>query len=149
MSAPLRGIKQCMAKREVNQRVVRLRDELQCMLDMGVHAREALQNELEGLVAQKRLFIDGEWLRKFKELASTYNSMTDAHVRLSKAEKTLENELTPEEERDAVLSYVYALKPEDRYTILREMNLFHSKNNGRARKWLILDEEEHGEAENE
>jgi hypothetical protein len=138
-----------MAKREVNQRVVRLRDELQNMLDLSVHAQDALKAELEGAIAQKRLFIDGEWLRKFKELASTYNSLTDAHVRLSKAEKTLENELTPEEERDAVTSYVYSLKPEDRYTILREMNLFHSKNNGRARRWLILDEEEHGEGDNE
>ena len=104
-----------------NERVVRLKDELNLILELVVHSREALTFELSSEFAQKRLMIDKPFLTKLKELTACYNSLTDARIRLDKADRSLEKDLSPAEEKEAVREFVAALGNEERYRFLTQM----------------------------
>lgn len=96
-----------------NEIIVRLKDELDSTIKLVVHAREALSNELDGEWAQKKLGIDDKFLRKLKELTASFNSLTESKIRLDKAERAMESDLTAEEEAEAVVSYLSQLDPWD------------------------------------
>lgn len=111
------------------------------MLDLVVHAREALQNEVSGAIAQRKEYIDSDWLKRFKELASTFNSLTDARIRLDKSERSLENDLSPEEEKHAVIDFFKALEPQERGETLGKLVRFHNENlspkSPPSRRWTM------------
>lgn len=105
--------------RERNERVVRLKEELNLILQLVVHSRESLDNELDSEFAQKKLSIDEKFLRKLKELTACYNSLTDARIRLDKSERSLEKEMTPAEERETVRAFVRSMELNERSEFLR------------------------------
>jgi uncharacterized protein YdcH (DUF465 family) len=103
-----------------NEVFVRLKDELDKTIALVVHARESLDNELDSEWAQKKLSVDKAFLAKLKELTASFNSLTESKIRLDKAEKAIEKELTPEEEREAVKYYLMAMKPSDMVQLVKE-----------------------------
>ena len=110
-----------------SERVVRLKDELNRILELVVHSRESLVNELDNEIAQKKLSIDTTFLKKLKELTACYNSLTDARIRLDKAEKSLEEDLTPMEEREAALDYIKGMDDKERAEMISELIAYHKQ----------------------
>jgi hypothetical protein len=109
-------------------RVLRLKEELNLQLELVVHARESLENELSSEIAQKKLSIDKSFLSKLKELTACFNSLTDARIRLDKSEKALEKEMTPQEEKEAVRAFVASLTVDERYNLIQMMWRDHKAN---------------------
>jgi len=103
-----------------NEVFVKLKDELDKTIKLVVHARESLDNELDSEWAQKKLSVDKAFLAKLKELTSSFNSLTESKIRLDKAEKAIEAELTPAEERDAVKRYLMDMVPSDMVQLVKE-----------------------------
>lgn len=109
-----------------NERVVRLKDELNLILELVVHSREALTSELSSEFAQKKLAIDKPFLTKLKELTACYNSLTDARIRLDKADRSLEKDLSPAEEKEAVREFILSLAASERGRFLKQMVVAHN-----------------------
>lgn len=113
--------------KQKNERVVRLKDELNKVLDLVVHSRQALENELSGGIAQKAQFIDKVFVSKLKDLSSCYNTLTDSRIRLDKAEASLEKDMTPEDEKRAVTEYIMAMNGRERGIFLKSMITKHNE----------------------
>lgn len=108
-----------MSLRERNARVIRMKDELIKMLDLVTRCRESVEAEVSTGIAAEMKFVDADFLKRIKELSVIFNNMTDARIRLDKAERAIENDLTPSEEYEAVRMYVRALDPKERGQFLR------------------------------
>lgn len=106
---------------ERSARAIRLKQELNLILELVVHSRESLENELSSEFAQKKLSIDKAFLTKLKDLTACYNSLTDARIRLDKAEKAMEKEMTPQEEMAAVRAFVQSLTIDEAYRFIHTM----------------------------
>lgn len=105
--------------RERNERVIRMKDELVKVLDLVSRCRQSIEDEVSDGLAGKMKSVDVDFLRRLKELSVIFNNMTDARIRLDKAEKMLENDLTPAEEQQAVVEFIKALPTAERGTFLR------------------------------
>ena len=57
------------------------------------------------------LSVDDKFLKKLKELTASFNSLTESKIRLDKATKAVERDLTPEEEQEAVVGYLVDMEP--------------------------------------
>lgn len=88
-------------------RAIRLKDELQKMLQLVVNVRSRLETELEDAVQAK--FIDRTYVGKLKDLATMYERLTGSHIQLLKTEKTIEDAMTPAQEKQAVRDFVASL----------------------------------------
>lgn len=106
---------------ERSARALRLKNELNVILELVVHAREALQSELSSEFAQKKLSIDKPFLDKLKGLTSCFTELTASRIRLDKAEKEMEAEMTPSEELAAIESHVASLPQEERYHFIQRL----------------------------
>jgi hypothetical protein len=119
---------------ERNERVIRLKEELNLILQLVVHSRESLENELNSEFAQKKLSVDKGFVAKLKDLTVCYNTLTAARISLDKAEKQLEKELSPEEEREVVRNYIRSLEHGECYSFLTNELEYCNKTSTRARK---------------
>ncbi|HEY6019745.1 MAG TPA: hypothetical protein VIY48_07540 [Candidatus Paceibacterota bacterium] len=117
-----------MSLRERNARVIRMKDELIKMLDLVTRCRESVEAEVSSGIAAEMKFVDADFLKRIKELSVIFNNMTDARIRLDKAERAIENDLTPAEEYDAVRQYVRSLDPKERGQFLRTEIEWHKSN---------------------
>ena|SRR4026208_1519310 len=97
-----------MALSARNEVFVKLKDELDSALKLVQVVRKALEDEISSDWDRgiKKLHIDREFLTKLKELTSSFNSLTESKIRLDKAEKQIEKDMTPDEEREAVRRYL-------------------------------------------
>lgn len=95
-----------MSATDRNQRIVRLKAELDAAIELVSHARASLSNEMQTEWAQKQLSVDDKFLRKLKEMTASFNSLTESKIRLDKAERAMEEDMTPEEEILAVIRYL-------------------------------------------
>lgn len=139
MSYAEHSIKRTPGVRERSARVIRLKEELNKILELVVHSRESLENELGSEFAQKKLSIDKAFLLKLKELTACYNSLTASRIALDKSEKAMEKEMTPAEEVDAVITFIASLDNQERGNVLRKMidaHLALVHPNAKARGWL-------------
>ena len=57
--------------------------------------------------------MDDKFLKKLKELTASFNSLTESKIRLDKAEKAIEEDMSPEEEQEAVIRYLADLPGSD------------------------------------
>lgn len=125
MSEPVKRIHS--SPRERSARVLRLKEELNLILELVVHSREALGNELNSEFAQLQKSVDKSFLRKLKDLTSCYNSLSSSRIQLDKAERQMEKEMTAEEEKEAVISYLMSLEARERSKMLNEVIELHAE----------------------
>lgn len=104
-----------------NAIITRLKEELDAAIRLVVHARESLENELSSEWAQKKLAIDKTFVSKLRELTASFNSLTESKIRLDKAERAMEQDLSPEEEREAVKGYLMDMTPGELRTLVAEV----------------------------
>jgi hypothetical protein len=100
-----------------NAVITKLKEELDAAIKLVVHARESLDNELDSEWAQKKLSVDEKFLKKLSQLTASFNSLTESKIRLDKAEKAMERDLTPAEEQEAVVGYLASLKPQQAWDV--------------------------------
>ena len=100
-----------------NAVITKLKEELDAAIKLVVHARESLDNELDSEWAQKKLSVDANFLKKLAQLTASFNSLTESKIRLDKAEKAMERDLTPAEEQEAVVGYLASLKPQEAWDV--------------------------------
>jgi hypothetical protein len=96
----------------------RLNDEIDAMLLVAFHMRTAFENELKDGMGHKMLAIPDKLVKKGQELAKMLDTLTSAKIRYDKAVKKLSDDMTPEEERKAVVTYIKALDPPDRAELI-------------------------------
>lgn len=104
-----------------NKIVIRLKAELDAAIELVAHARESLSNELQSEWAQKKLSADDKFLRKLKEMTASFNSLTESKIRLDKAEKNMEEDMTPDEELETVKQYLRELDAATLKAVLAEV----------------------------
>lgn len=112
----------------------RLQDELDKMVKLLQWARTCLENELQSGMGYKQLAISDKDLRKLKDLAASMNSAVEAKIKLSKSEKALAENMTPEEEYSAVWVYLRSL------SIDKLMNMWTNIRRARGqevRNWML------------
>lgn len=112
---------------ERSARAIRLKEELNMILELVVHSRQALENELSSEFAQKKLSVDKAFISKLKDLSGCYHSLTASRIQLDKAERQMEAEMTPAQEKQAVRDFVASLGTDESYDIIHEMWRAHKK----------------------
>jgi hypothetical protein len=100
-----------------NAVITKLKAELDAAIALVVHARESLDNELDSEWAQKKLSVDEKFLKKLTQLTASFNSLTESKIRLDKAEKAMERDMTTTEEVEAVTRYLSELTAQEAYDI--------------------------------
>lgn len=113
-----------------NAVVTRLKEELDRTIKLVVHARESLDNELDSEWAQKKLSVDAAFLKKLAALTASFNSLTESKIRLDKAEKAMERDLTAEEEREAVVGYLLGLKAQEAWNVFNDSRRIRTDSSG-------------------
>lgn len=108
-----------MALNDRNQAVRRLREELDRSLNLVVMAQDELHAETTRRLATGG-GVDDKQLAKIKALSASFASLTDSKIRLLKAERDLEDDITDAEEREAVVLYLAALEPVDMRTLCKQ-----------------------------
>lgn len=98
--------------------VVRLGDELDRLIKIGSWLREKLEEDLQMAIGAG---VPKDGIKLYKELATTIESVVSAKVRFDKAAKQMADNMTPAEERKAVITYLKACAAEDRKEILRDV----------------------------
>lgn len=87
--------------------IVRLKNELDAAIELVSQARETLSLEMSGSVrVWKTQGVESAFLKKLQQLTASFNSLTESKMRLDKAEKQMEADMTPGEEAEAVLAYL-------------------------------------------
>lgn len=117
------------AKAQAKHLVQRLQDELDEMIKIAAHMREAYHNELMDGLGYKKMGVTPEMVRKGKELATMFDTLTSAKIRFDKSLKQLAETMTPEEERAAVKTYIRSLSVEDRHTLMKDIRDWMKKRN--------------------
>jgi len=101
------------------ERVARLRDELNAQLDLVCFSREKLEEDVKTSIDHRSLVTSVDFLKKLSELTSAFDKLTNARIRLLKAEKAHEDDMSPADERRTVHEYVRSVTPrEDRHNLL-------------------------------
>lgn len=107
-----------------NKIVVRLKSELDAAIEIVAHARESLSNEMQSEWAQKKLSVDDKFLKKLKEMTAAFNSLTESKIRLDKAERLMEQDMTPEEEQETVVRFLAELDDRTQRQILSRAGIY-------------------------
>jgi hypothetical protein len=101
--------------------VTRLSEELEYMIKMAAFQRKALENELFTGMGYKQLGVSEKDLKKMKVMTEIMDQVVATKVRFDKAQKLLSENLTPAEERAAVMAFIKAQTPTDRWNILLQI----------------------------
>ena len=112
-----------MSSNSRNIVVIRLKAELDAAIELVGHARESLYNEMQSEWAQKKLSVPDSFLKKLKELTSSFNSLTESKIRLDKAERAMEADMTPAEEIETVVRFLQELDDKSREGVLLRLGI--------------------------
>ena len=116
---------------ERSARAIRLRNELNLILELVVKMRERLERELAESDQVQSKFIGKDFIDKVNKLAQSYERLTSSRIALVKAEKAAEDEMTPAQEMEAVRTFVLeGLDNTERAKFLWKLNAAHKKLTG-------------------
>lgn len=117
--------------RQKNTRLQQLKEELVLQLDLIVDARDKLEREFrkEGVAGK---FVTKDWISRLKDLTSCFNSVTESKIRVEAAERKIDKDLTPAEEREAVIDFV--LSADDSAEIIKYLVATYEAEKGQLWK---------------
>lgn len=127
-------------------RVVRLGDELEEFIKLLAHYREALTNETFEGMGYKTLAAPKAMLDKLQVLGQLMDKAVSSKIKFDKAARDMVANMTPEEERAAVMEYVRSLPEGERGDVLIDLVRHHNEHKVRKGQPLRfeLDEPEPG-----
>lgn len=115
------------AKADQEHLVTRLQDELDRMIKMFAHAREAVNNEMMDGLGYKKMGLSEKDMKKLVSLADLAASVVATKIRFDKALKDMANRMTPAEEKAAVIAYIKSCEAQDRGEIIRTIKDWEAK----------------------
>lgn len=118
------------------ERIARLRQELNAQLDLISYSREQLEEEVKTSLDHKGYTTSVDFIKKLRELSACFGSVTDARIRLLKAEKAHEDDMSPDDEKRAVRSFVRSLECSERRDMIASLILAFHKDFGPASDWV-------------
>jgi hypothetical protein len=98
--------------------VVRLQDELDSLIKIFSHMREAFENEMMSGMGYKKLALTDNQVKQGAALSKMMTEMVTCKIRWDKAAKQMADSMTPEEEHEAVMKYIKTLSPEDQRRVV-------------------------------
>jgi hypothetical protein len=110
---------------------VRIADEVQKNLNIAAWLREALENELGASFgvgkdgSPPKCGVDNKAVQKWRDVVKEMEALTVAKIRLDKNAKQMADQMSPEEELEAVRSYIRSLEPTLRSEFLRKEKQWH------------------------
>lgn len=107
---------------EIKDLVIRLENELDNMIKMFAWAREALEREMLSGLSPGKHGLPESTTKKLKELTVGMNSVVEAKIKYDKARKQLAQNMTPQEEMNAVVAYIEGLTPEDQTNLRNHLD---------------------------
>lgn len=108
-----------------NYRVVRMKEELNQMLDLVKHSREQLTSRLKESY-EDSTGLELKYLKALSELTRMFDNLTHSRIALDKAEKSLEKEMSAADERRAAMEHIMSLEPTDRGQVLKDLLQQHN-----------------------
>lgn len=112
---------------------VRIADEIDKYLGVASWMRECLENEMHQALGvdpkdpkPPKFGINKEVVAKWKDCVAAFNALSDAKVRLDKNAKAMADNMSPEEEKEAVRAYVRSLPPSERVVFLTSELSWHN-----------------------
>jgi hypothetical protein len=114
-----------------NERVMRLKDELNKILSLVVDSREALTRELElaeSPYKKEKESITTNYLKKLRELTVMFRELTASRIALDKAERTLERDMTPADAKAAVQEFILSLPARERGLFIKRLTRLHNEH---------------------
>lgn len=96
----------------------RLQDELDKLLKIFSHMRQCFESEMTDGLGYKKIGITPVLLKNAVELGKLMTSLVDSKIRYDKAKKQLADDMTPEEEELACLTYLKSLSGDRRQAAL-------------------------------
>lgn len=113
----------------IGSKAIRVGEEFDRLLRITAWLRECLEAELAAeasLAKDKPAKIGQGILDKWSSLVTQFDKLTGSKVRLDKSAKALVEEMTPDEELEAVRAYVRSLEPKKREKFLRAESEYHA-----------------------
>lgn len=111
-------------------KAIRATEEVERLLRMTAWLRECLEVELAAeasLAKDKPAKIGGAVLDKWTQLVTAFDKLSNAMVRLEKAAKQIADDMTPEQEMEAVRAFIRALDPVKRRNFLAKETAYDVK----------------------
>lgn len=101
--------------------VVRLQDELDSLIKIFSHMREAFENEMMSGMGYKKLALTDAQVKQGAALSKMMTEMVTCKIRWDKAAKQMADSMTAEEEHEAVLKYIKTLEPEQQKRLIQNI----------------------------
>lgn len=115
---------------ERSARAIRLKEELNLILELVVKMRKRLEGEEAQAVSG--VLISKEFVAKLKDLTHCYQTLTKSRIDLDKAERSMENDMTPAQEKKAVKDYVSSLGGAEKADLIKDMWAEHLRTRGKG-----------------
>lgn len=121
------------AKADYKLTVNRIQDELDSLIKIFAHMRECFENEMMEGLGFKKMGLTESQVKQGAALSKMMTEMVNCKIKWDKASKALADNMTPEEEQDAVIKFLQSQEPAVRWRVLSVV-----------RKWM----KSHGEKYN-
>lgn len=113
--------------------VTRIQDELEALTQIVRKMRVQFAKEVDAWAETGNF--RSEMVKMGRELTTMVDSLLSLRIRFDKAQKELADNMSPEEERLAVIAYLKTLTSQDRYILLQHVKA-HFKRNGIESEYL-------------
>ena len=107
---------------------VRIADEVQANIQIANWLRECLERQMEDAVGTKsRTGVDNKTVQAWRDVVKALEALADTKIRLDKNAKTMAEQMSPEEELQAVRAYIRSLDPTTRSQFLTNEQRWHER----------------------
>lgn len=107
---------------------VRIADEIQANLNLARWLRECLENAMGAAVGTaNKLGVDNKTVQSWRDVVKAMEALTACKIKLDKNAKQMAEQMTPEEELEAVRSYIRSLDNEARGQFLTNEQRWHER----------------------
>lgn len=116
-----------LALAKLDVQVIRLEDELAEWLKLLSFLRTSLTNEAMSGMGYKQMAVNKDTVNKMKELSSAFRTAGEIKLKLDAKAKERAEEMTPEDEKAAVQTYIKAMDARERGVFLNSLVAWHNE----------------------
>jgi len=113
---------------------VRIADEVQANLNIAAWLREGLENLMGAQFGvgksgePPKCGVDPKLVTAWRDVVKAMEAMTNCKIKLDKNAKTMAEQMTPEDERNAVRAYIRSMEPGVRGVFIRGELEWHNEH---------------------
>lgn len=111
----------------MGNKAIRIADEVERTIRLVSWLRVCIETSMgSALGTREQKGVDNASLKQLKEVVTMLNHLSEAKVRLDKSAKQMAEEMTHEEELEAVRAFVRALEPTERLSFIGDEMAWHN-----------------------